>query len=139
MTEYITKPMTDKYEGCDPRVAAELKQQRSVQCNTRIGIDWIKDYDSKSMHSYIGEKETYMDVDPIPKPKTEKRIKKASKIVKWFEDNNYILNSSNEFIHATTGLGYHMAVLLDCGKPVSSFSHNYQYPRDWIEEVEVNE
>lgn len=75
-------------------------------------------------------------VDVRRKPKYVKRIKKASTITKWLEDNGYVINlSCDEWTHPTLS-NFPMFKFKYCQHVIGEKTP-YKWLNEWIEEVEV--
>lgn len=129
--ENITKPLD--FTGCDPVVAGNLKKGLATKCAVRGADDYIIAYISGNCTNfpYKGERDTYQQVRPIEKPKTETVVKKASELVKWFEDNNCILTEKGWFGETL----FTFQMFSYCGE-LPDYDH-FGWHEDWLEEVEI--
>jgi hypothetical protein len=137
MKKYTTKPID--YAGCHPVIAEHLKRGEAILCRTlRENEVFITAYEQGEEFPY---RSSYADnswrgIEPGPQKKTETRVKKASEIVKWLEDNGYILDGAGNW-QDRTGTWFRPEMFFYCGKPVHT--NPWEWLPEWLEEVEIEE
>lgn len=135
---FITNPID--YTGCHPDIAAALKRGESILCRVRDNKDsgwrekpeYIIAFSVGTSYPYL-TKECYVRyAEPVTKPKTITKVKKASEIVKWLEDNGYEVDEYGDWmlINNETFLS-HMFQFCD-KEPTTKVC----WLPEWLEEVE---
>ena len=71
----------------------------------------------------------------IKVPKTETRVKKASEIMKWLEDNGYKMVESYDW-DKSGRITFNKSMWRHCGERPNEY---WQWLPEWLEEVEVCE
>lgn len=135
MSKYKTKKIN--FDNCHPVIAEHLKRGEAILCKAwgdgRTGNEfkvWVDGFRQKSTRPYRTNCFSYLNAEPI---EIKQRVKKASKIVKWLEDNGYVLNTINEYIHPKTNDGYVLAIVLQlCGK---EYDKKNNLPEEWLEDI----
>ena len=101
MKKLITEPID--FTGCIPEVAEALK--RGLKVKTDLG--WVTGYDREDKlycvndggDEYLGWRYSD-DFVLLYEKQTETRVKKASQIVKWLEDNNYKADKDGDWVNS---------------------------------------
>ena len=140
MNKLITEPID--FTGCIPEVAEALKKGLKVKV---LCLD--TDYRNPSIINYYHEFNTYVlefdggytamdqhEFTLLYEKQTEIRVKRASEIVKWLEDNGYEVDKNGCWDKEEAEMTFTAEMFNCCGKVPSD---NYEWPPDWIEEVEV--
>ena len=133
MKKLITEPID--FTGCIPEVADALK--RGLKVKTDLG--WITAYTDEEYcifdeDSYYGW--TYVeDFTLLCEKQTETRVKKASQIVKWLEDNGYKVDEDGDWDKEKVDCKFLAEMFRYCGKFPDQ--EEYEWLPEWLEEVEV--
>lgn len=88
MKKYKTKKISTS--GCDLIILEHLQRRESVFCKDGNGAEgYIEQYVKKGLVAYYicdNGRVLHADAKPVP---MQLRVKKASEIIKWLEDNGY--------------------------------------------------
>lgn len=155
MKKYNTKPID--FTDCHPIIAEHSKRGEAIECwvwdgNKKEKIKgWVSGYVSMLScgveYVYRTEARRWKHAEPITIT-TETRVKKASEIVKWLEDNGYEPFTKNGAYgfkkfgrRALNGFPvFHFQFFGYCGKPVDDETPSIiARTPEWLEEVEVTE
>lgn len=133
MPKYKTKPID--YTGCDPVIAEHLKKGEAIYC--KCWDDYEQDfkyayviiYNIKQDLPYKAEFYCYKHATPVL---SRTRVKKASEIVKWLEDNGYRVNENGSWVHFNfEKLTFSYIMFQYCGKESSD---TFDWLDEWLEE-----
>ena len=69
-----------------------------------------------------------------PAPRTETRVKKASEIMKWLEENGAVLDQQSDWRCVGHAIHFNKAMFGCCGKYPNK---NWTWLPEWLEEVEI--
>jgi hypothetical protein len=132
------------YSGCNPIIAEALKQGKKILCKAdHYAIPlWVIAFDDTQDVYYTQGGIPLTNAEPVHKPKTEIRVKKASKIMKWLEENDYIIDiQGNSYNPPPCGtmtvfntIIFFFGMFEHCGKSVDN---HYKWHKDWLEEVVI--
>lgn len=137
LKDYITEPID--YTGCHPVIAEALKALRAIECYV-----WdanVADRRTRTVYAYdstcglpyrTSNFGPYRNAEPIPKKKTETRVKSAPEIMQWLVDNKYRVDSSGFWCGRSFNFVPEMWQF--CGKPPSD---EFSWHKEWLEEVEI--
>ncbi len=133
--QYTTRPID--YTGCDPVIAEHLQRGESILCECtggggNINEELISSYCLGSEYMYESLDCAFTNAKPIPRKRTETRVKKASEIVAWLEDNEYKVDCGGHWNGPK--IGFANGMFQYCGaKPSGTFD----WLPEWLEEVEM--
>ena len=145
-SKFITRPKN--YTGCDPDIAAALKQGLEIYCEVWDDYDegsinpkyWVSDYIFGTTFPYAANN-NWKHARPIIKKKIETRVKKASEIFAWLEnpENDYYLDEDGDWSHTSdqrTNPSFVPGMVKHCGTADPGI---WQWHPSWLEEVEISE
>lgn len=137
--KYKTKPID--YTGCHPVIAEHLKRGEAIYCEV-----WDDTKDELERHliaSYIlGDEFPYRTTSGGPWEHAEpisiqKRIKKASEIIKWCEENGWEIDAEGNWVAPQESQEAQKLLftemLRDCGKLYDDSV--FCWREEWLEEV----
>jgi len=138
LEKYQVEPI--EFTGCHPVIAEALRNGKSILCNLgdrRVLPDLVIGYKRESNYPYVTRFDAWESAEPVLKKRTEIRVKKASEIVKWLEDNGYNIDTYGDwkppYVDGTFIYFNHL-MFRYCGeKP----RENFTWLEEWLEEVEV--
>lgn len=134
MKKIITEPID--FTGCIPEVADALKKGLRVKTNK----GWINAYDSEEEIYYIFGAGVYEgwkgsgEITLLYERQTETRVKKASEIVKWLEDNGYEVEAGGDWDKKEADCKFLAEMFQFCEKVPDD---DYKWFHEWLEEIEV--
>lgn len=135
-----TKPID--YTGCHPEIAECLKRSEAVLCRVwgygekenyrHINPAYIYLYQHGEEYPYfVSRGDSWKHAEPV---KTVTKVKKASEIVKWLEDNGFYVNSHGHWICCSERvLIFNCSMFQFCGEKPNC---GYTWLPEWLEEVE---
>ena len=140
MNKLITEPID--FTGCIPEVAEALKKGLKVKV---LCLD--TDYRNTSIINYNHEFNTYVlefddgytamdqhEFTLLYEKQTEIRVKRASEIVKWLEDNGYEVDEDGDWDKVEAEEMFTAGMFQFCGKVPNN---EYTWIPEWLEGVEV--
>lgn len=134
-TKIKTRPID--YTGCNPEIEEALKNNQEVYCRVwdtekdRGRIQWVRGYIKEYyLHYTDTEGVNWRNAEPV---KTTVKVKKASEIVKWLEDNGYRVEYAGYWRNPNNMPDFCPCRFQYCGKEPSK-DHNW-HP-EWLEEVD---
>ena len=141
MKKLITEPID--FTGCIPEVAEALKRGLKVQVlclDTDYRNPKIVGYDTEFGTYVIEFDDGYTSVTQheftlLYQKQTETRVKKASEIVKWLEDNGYKVDEDGDWDKEKVDCKFLAEMFRYCGKFPDQ--EEYEWLPEWLEEVEV--
>lgn len=76
----------------------------------------------------------------IDKPKIIFKVKTASAIIKWLEDNNYKVTEQGSWVPTNKDmLVFSRNMFIECGKDFSLVKRPKRFMQEWLEEVQLSE
>ena len=140
MKKLITEPID--FTGCIPEVAEALKQGLKVKIlclDTDYRNPKIINYDQEFNTYVIEFDDGYTGMDQheftlLYEKQTEIRVKRASEIVKWLEDNGYEVDEDGDWGKEEAEVDFIAEMFRYCGKAPND---EYEWLPEWLEEVEV--
>ena len=136
MKRYITEDID--YTGCDPVIAAFLKDGKKVKCLCRDFTDggvvdrWVIGYSANEKSCYITDCGNFRFAEPIEQ---KRKAKTLVEIAQWLRDNNYVCNGKGEWVwvsnihHAMPVYPSYLFCYCDREIPDGVF-----FPEEWLAE-----
>ena len=133
--KYTTRP--NSYDGCNIQVAFYLRQGLQVawrpwnndKADSTISL--VKFYDPYSSYPYLTGRGWAKNAEPV---EIKYRVKNASVITKWFEDNHWYFNGSH-YINSEPGKDFEafsIDNLVYCGKIIEDTT---LFRMEWLEAI----
>jgi len=128
-SKYTTKSID--YTDCDPVISAHLQRNEQIFCVVWDDImgekreGFVIAYRKDNSYPYKTDGSLYVNAKPIEKVS---KVKKASEIVKWLEDNWYEVDSDGDWVG--DGLTFWSEMFQYCRK---SKPEKWCWRKEWLE------
>lgn len=133
------------YSGCHPVIADALKRGKKILCVYSDEEGIFGDYKTSNKRYIVGYNNNlyvtenlcrWKHAEPVPNKKKITRIKKASDIVKWLEDNEY---NFHDDMWVGDDIGFNIDMIQFCGQEYTGKTeeNHWNWHKEWLEEVEV--
>ena len=141
MKKLITEPID--FTGCIPEVAEALKRGLKVNIipkNSDFRNTQIINYDQEFGTYVVEHNDGYVQLEKyeftlLYEKQTETRVKKASEIVKWLEENGYEVDAGGNWDNPEVEEQFLAKMFQFCGERPDQ--DEYEWLPEWLEEVEV--
>jgi len=139
MHEYKTKKIS--YEGCNPVVQKHLKKGEAILCEVYDSKESLSIRPKEYIQYYSEGARLYYTLDNIywkyaePVIQTQTYVRKASEIVRWFEESGWEFNMDAWDSPDIGDNAFLIEMFKWCGKPKPS---QYDWNPAWLKEIPTN-
>lgn len=128
------------YTGCQKVIKKFLKDDKQILCTAHNSYECIHaevmivDFNPNIQFKYIDSHGRVWD-KAVP-VETKWRIKKASEIIKWCEDNGWTPDDEGAFWNDTHTDAFIPEMFECCGEDLGDHTDKWDWRKEWLEKVD---